>query len=155
MKRGADEISADRTLEECVYIYIQHWQTKHNGKGVGIAVDDLNHNIVHPEKPTGKHSERRFKEMMRGMSSLTESDELWNNKVVFKIKARSISRSLLRSSCDSAGQILRDVVSKFQNQINAYHPAAKRIAIDRNEFTIIVEDLMAAEEFVRVARNEC
>ena len=155
MKRGADEISTDRTLEECVYMYIQRWQPKHNGKGVGIAVDHLNHNIVHPEKPTGKRSEHRFKEMLRGMSSLTESDELWNHKVVFKIKARSISRSLLRSSCDSAGQLLREVVSKLQKRINEYHPAATRIAIDRNACTIMVEDLMAVEEYLRVARNEC
>ena len=86
MKRGADEISADRILEECVYMYIQRWQPRHNGKGVGIAVHDLNKNIVHPEKPTGKGSERQFTEMLRGMSSLTESDELWKKKSYSKSK---------------------------------------------------------------------
>ena len=151
MKRGVHEVSVDKSLEECVYEYIQLWQGMENGKGVGITCADLNNNIEHPEKPTGKYSERRFTEMMRGMSSLTESDEPWEGKVVFKIKEPSADNSPL----DQTEQILQDVIKNMDNLNNQYHPAATRITINREEFTHIIEDLMAAEEFLRIGRQEC
>ena len=68
-----DEISEETTLEQTVFDYIDRFQAREDGAGVGISCDDLNRNIVHPAKPTGPGSEARFVALMRAMPSLIES----------------------------------------------------------------------------------
>ena len=147
MKRGINEVSAVMTLEESVFTYIQLWQSIEAGKGVGITSSDLNRNIEHPDKPSGKHSERRFAEMIRGMSSIVESEELWEGQVVFKLREQN-------SPLDQCEGILQDVISNLRRRNKKVHSSASRIAIDRREFEIIIEDLMAAGEFLRIAKQE-
>ena len=143
MKRGSDEVSAGKTLEESVFTYIQLGQSIEDGEGVGITISDLNRNIEHPDKPS---SERRFAERIRGMFSIVESDELWQGQVVFGIRKQN-------SPFDQCEAILQDVISNLHRRNNACH-RARTVAIDQSEFEIIIEDLMAAGEFLRIAKQE-
>ena len=80
------DVTQDGTLEETVYNFIKKWQGVENGKGVGITIDHLNRNIVHPNKKKGKDSRKKFYSLLREMKSLCESEELWNGQVVFLLK---------------------------------------------------------------------
>ena len=85
MKRTHQELNQEQTLEETVYEYIRRYQQWDKGKGVGVSCDDLNHNIKHPDKPTGSKSEKKFLPLLRDMSSLIESKQKWNDKAVFQL----------------------------------------------------------------------
>ena len=136
-----NEVSAGMTLEESVFRYTQYWQVIEDGEGVGITIFDLNRNIAHPDKPIGKNSERRFQAKISGMSSIVKSDKLWEGQVVFKI----------RESCED---MLQRVITNLQRRRNNSDPRTTCITIPRSEFESLIADLKAAEESLRIAKQD-
>ena len=143
MKRRANEISQGQTLEEAVYEYIKSWQEWENGKGVGISCDDLNNNIAHPEKPHGKGSEKEFVALMRAMPALIESEQKWKGKIVFRINET-------QSELVEAKKLLSTATNDGWRRLNALHPSAARVNFSREDFTQMLEELMAADELLTI-----
>ena len=70
------DVTQEGTLEETVYSYIKKRQGEENGKGVGITIEHLNRNTEHSSKMKGKGLEKKLLILLRGMKSLSESEEL-------------------------------------------------------------------------------
>ena len=135
-----------QTLEEAVYEYIESFQVWENGKGLGMSCDDLNKNIAHPEKPHGKGSEKEFVALMREMPSLIESEQKWKGKIVFQLNET-------QSELVQAKKLLTTATHDMQCRLHALHPSAARVNICREEFTHMLEDLMAANELLTIAQK--
>ena len=147
MKRKAIEISQEQTLEEAVYDYIKRWQGWENGEGVGISCDHLNKNIVHLEKPRGKGSEQDFVALMRGMPSLKESQQLWKGKIVFQINET-------HNELVEAKKLINNATDKGWRRVYALHPSAVRVNISREEYTHMLEELMAVSDLLTITQKQ-
>jgi len=157
MKRSYDAISECRSLEDTVYEYIEHFQEFINGKGVGISCDDLNRNILHPEKPTGIGSEKRFVAMMREMPSLIESEQKWNGKIVFQLNhhvAESVQAKELVAELVQAKELVTTTILNMNRRLQPVHPwkkSASLSTVSREDFEHFLEDLIAANELLGIA----
>ena len=136
----------ERTLEETVYDYIERFQMWENGQGVGVSCDDLNKNIVHPHKQTGRRSEAKFLVVLRNMPSLIESEQKWNGKAVFQLNEQQSSR-------ENAKEIICTVTHDIRSRLQALHHRATCVSFTREEGEHILEDLSAAYEFLELEDN--
>ena len=113
------DVTQEGTLEETVYNYIKKWQGVENGKGVGITIDHLNRNIVHPNKKVGKDSRKKFYTLLREMKSLHESEVLWDGHVVFQLKEQ---QSELQQAKNSRSAVANDMQKRLNVQLNQQQP---------------------------------
>ena len=143
-KRTYEEMNQGQTLEETVYEYIDRWQQWENGEGVGVPCDDLNCNIKHPDKPTGRGSETRFLVLLRDMPSLIESKQTWKEKAVFQLNGQ-------QSPLQQARNILAYVIHDMQDRLEALHYSASRVCVRREEFEHLLEGLSEANDLLNDA----
>jgi len=158
-KRAASEISGVETLEETVFAYINEFQEHFNGKGVGMTCDHLNKNIEHPDKPRGAGSQTRFLKLMRDMPSLIESDDKWEGQTVIlvnnsgKLNTVKAQRKDYESELDEAENLITAVTNEMQNRLNTFHSSTVRVSVVREEYARSLEELLAANELIRIARK--
>ena len=158
-KRDASEITGGKTLEEAVFEYIDKFQERNNGKGVGMTCDHLNKNIEHPDKPKGSGSQARFKKLMREMPSLIESKDKWEGQTVFlvssssKLKNVKAQRKDCKSELEEAENLITAVTNEMQNRLNTFHSSTVRVSVVREEYARSLEELLAAKELIRFTRE--
>ena len=144
MKRTHQEMNQGQTLEETVYEYIHRYQQWEKGKGVGVSCDDLNNNIKHPDKPTGRKSETKFLPLLRDMPSLIESKQKWKDKAVFQLNEQ-------QSPLEQAKNIVANVIHEMQDRLEALHPSAARVSVYREEFEHLLHGLSEANALLKNA----
>ena len=147
-KRARSENSEGKTLEETVFEYIDQFQERENGEGVGITCDHLNRNIVHPDKPTGSGSEARFVALMRDMPTLIEGEQKWKGKTVFLLNDQQCLADEQQSELLQAQKLLTAVTDDMLKRVNELHPLAARVSIRRKEFEGVLEDLLTATDLL-------
>ena len=147
MKRTYEQMNQGQTLEEVVYQYIARYQQWENGKGVGVSCDDLNCNIMHPEKPTGTGSEKRFLVLLRDMRSLIESKQKWKQKAVFQLKEQQ------QSALRQAKNIVVDVFNEMHDRLEELHYSASRVCVRREEFKHFLAGLSEAHHLLNKAEE--
>ena len=159
VKRAASETTGVKSLEETVFAYIDQFQERDNGKGVGMTCDHLNKNIEHPDKPRGSGSLARSVKLLRDMPSLIESEKKWEGQTVFlvnnssKLKNVKAQRKDFESELEKAENLITAVTDEMHNRLKIFHPSTYRVSVVREEYARSLKELLAAKELIKFRRK--